>query len=86
MFERKKDGSMRLYIDYQQLNKVRIKDKYPLPRIDNLFVHALSLISIHALKLWQYYLMGEKCSIFTYHKSLKYIFDQKELNLRQSIG
>ena len=33
----KKDGSLRLCIDYRQLNKVTIKNKYPLPRIDNLF-------------------------------------------------
>ncbi|KAL4028402.1 hypothetical protein IC575_011598 [Cucumis melo] len=36
-----------------------------------------------ALKIWRHYLFGEKCHIFTDHKSLKYIFDQKELNLRQ---
>lgn len=34
---KKKDGSMRLCIDYRQLNKVTIKNKYPLPRIDDLF-------------------------------------------------
>jgi len=33
---KKKDGSMRLCIDYHQLNKVTIKNKYPLPRIDDL--------------------------------------------------
>jgi len=33
---KKKDGSMRLCIDYQQLNKVTIKNRYPLPRIDDL--------------------------------------------------
>ncbi|KAA3460876.1 reverse transcriptase [Gossypium australe] len=33
----KKDGSLRLCIDYQQLNKVTIKNKYPLPQIDDLF-------------------------------------------------
>ncbi|XP_050916491.1 uncharacterized protein LOC127131619 [Lathyrus oleraceus] len=33
---KKKDGSMRLCIDYRQLNKVTIKNKYPLPRIDDL--------------------------------------------------
>ncbi|MCI90244.1 RNA-directed DNA polymerase (Reverse transcriptase), partial [Trifolium medium] len=30
---KKKDGSMRLFIDYRQLNKATIKNKYPLPRI-----------------------------------------------------
>jgi len=33
---KKKDGNMRLCIDYRQLNKVTIKNKYPLPRIDDL--------------------------------------------------
>ena len=33
----KKDGSMRLCIDYRQLNHVTVKNKYPLPRIDDLF-------------------------------------------------
>ena len=37
LFVRKKDGSLRLCIDYQELNKVTIKNKYPLPRIDDLF-------------------------------------------------
>ena len=34
---KKKDGSLRMCIDYRQLNKVTIKNKYPLPRIDDLF-------------------------------------------------
>ena len=37
LFVKKKDGSLRLYIDYRQFNKVTIKNKYPLPRIDDLF-------------------------------------------------
>jgi len=37
LFVRKKDGSLRMCIDYRQLNKVTIKNKYPLPRIDDLF-------------------------------------------------
>ncbi|KAA3470642.1 DNA/RNA polymerases superfamily protein [Gossypium australe] len=37
LFVKKKDGSMRLYIDHRQLNKVTVKNKYPLPRIDDLF-------------------------------------------------
>ena len=37
MLVKKKDGTLRLCIDYRQLNKVTIKNKYPLPRIDDLF-------------------------------------------------
>jgi len=33
---KKKDETMRLYVDYRELNKVTIKNKYPLPRIDDL--------------------------------------------------
>ena len=36
LFVRKKDGSLRLCIDYRELNKVTVKNKYPLPRIDDL--------------------------------------------------
>ena len=34
---KKKDGSMRMCIDYRELNKATIKNRYPLPRIDDLF-------------------------------------------------
>ncbi|TYK14495.1 putative polyprotein [Cucumis melo var. makuwa] len=37
LFVKKKDGTLRLCIDYRQLNKVTIRNKYPLPRIDDLF-------------------------------------------------
>ncbi|KAA0045460.1 ty3-gypsy retrotransposon protein [Cucumis melo var. makuwa] len=37
LFVKKKDGSMRLCIDYRELNKVTVKNHYPLPRIDDLF-------------------------------------------------
>ncbi|KAD6794787.1 hypothetical protein E3N88_05683 [Mikania micrantha] len=37
LFVKKKDGSMRLCIDYRELNKITIRNRYPLPRIDDLF-------------------------------------------------
>ncbi|GJS71485.1 pol protein [Tanacetum coccineum] len=46
--------------------------------------HDLELAAVvFALKIWRHYLYGETCNIFTDHKSLKYIFTQKELNMRQ---
>jgi hypothetical protein len=46
--------------------------------------HDLELAAVvHALKIWRHYLIGNKCEIFTDHKSLKYIFTQPDLNLRQ---
>jgi hypothetical protein len=46
--------------------------------------HDLELASIvHALKIWRHYIIGTKCQVYTDHKSLKYIFTQKDLNLRQ---
>jgi len=38
---------------------------------------------VHALKLWRHYLLGNSCNIYTDHQSLKYIFTQAELNMRQ---
>ena len=37
LFAKKKDKTLRLCIDYQQLNRVTVKNRYPLPRIDDLF-------------------------------------------------
>ena len=46
--------------------------------------HDLELAAvIFALKSWRHYLYGAKCRIFTDHQSLKYVFTQRELNLRQ---
>ncbi|WVZ97202.1 hypothetical protein U9M48_042754 [Paspalum notatum var. saurae] len=46
--------------------------------------HDLELAAVvHALKIWRHYLYGQRCEIYTDHKSLKYIFTQNELNMRQ---
>nr|GEY59075.1 putative reverse transcriptase domain-containing protein [Tanacetum cinerariifolium] len=143
LFVKKKDGAMRMCIYYRELNKLTIKNCYPLPRIDDLFdqlqgaccfskidlrsgyhqlrvrdedipaiwadkrtsniyglnepclqalkthennytTHDLELGAVvFALKIWRHYLYGMKSVIYTDHNSLRYIFGQKELNMRQ---
>ena len=57
-------------------NSGRMSRNYP--------THDLEFAAIvHALKIWRHYLIGNKCEIYTDHKSLKYIFTQPDLNLRQ---
>jgi len=52
------------------------EEKYP--------THDLELLAVvHALKIWRHYLIGKRCEIYSDHKSLKYIFTQPDLNLRQ---
>src|SRR3990170_2367753 len=52
------------------------EDKYP--------THDLELAAvIYALKLWRHYLLGNHCEIYTDHQSLKYLYTQPDLNLRQ---
>nr|GEU40734.1 putative reverse transcriptase domain-containing protein [Tanacetum cinerariifolium] len=186
LFVKKKDGSFRMCIDYCELNKLTVKNHYPLLRIDDLFdqlqvvfmlilprskplrvgvhrrrqrrkikyewgkeeeevafltlkwklcsalilalpegtkdfvvycdislkgygavlmqreeviAHASRQLKVHkenyttydlelgavvfALRLWRHYFYGKKCVVFTNHKSLQYILNQKGLNLRQ---
>nr|GEU37167.1 retrotransposon protein, putative, Ty3-gypsy subclass [Tanacetum cinerariifolium] len=50
----------------------------------NYTTHDLELgAMVFALKMWRHYLYGTKCVVFTDHKSLQHILDQKELNMRQ---
>jgi hypothetical protein len=62
LFVKKKDGTQRMCVDYRSLNEVTIKNKYPLPRIENLFdqMKGASIFSkidlrsgYHQLKIWE---------------------------------
>ncbi|CAA0833390.1 Uncharacterized mitochondrial protein AtMg00860, partial [Striga hermonthica] len=54
------------------------------PHEQNYPTHDLELAAVvHALNIWRHYLYGGRCEIYTDHKSLQYIFTQKELNMRQ---
>nr|GEY39373.1 reverse transcriptase domain-containing protein [Tanacetum cinerariifolium] len=57
--------------------QLRIREK-------NYTTHDLKLgVVVFALKMWRHYLYGTRCTVFTDHKSLQHILDQKELNMRQ---
>ncbi|GKA19896.1 putative reverse transcriptase domain-containing protein [Tanacetum coccineum] len=52
----------------------------------NYTTHDLELGAVvFALKIWRHYLYGTKCTVFTDHKSLQHILDQKDLNMRQTV-
>jgi hypothetical protein len=69
----KQDGHVVAY-GSRQLRKH--EEKYP--------THDLELAAIvHALKIWRHYIIGKRCEVYSDHKSLKYIFTQPDLNLRQ---
>jgi hypothetical protein len=51
---------------------------------ENYPTHDLELATdVHALKIWRHYLIDHQCEIYSDHKSLKHIFTQNDLNLRQ---
>ncbi|KAK8509409.1 hypothetical protein V6N12_018668 [Hibiscus sabdariffa] len=65
-------------------NVVAYASRQLKPHELNYPTHDLELAAIvFALKIWRHYLYGEKCHMFTNHKSLKYLLTQKDLNLRQ---
>jgi hypothetical protein len=65
IFVPKKDGTQRLRVDYHALNEVTVKNKYPLPRIDDLFDHLCGACAFSKIDLWSGYhqLMVRECDI-----------------------
>nr|GEZ65828.1 reverse transcriptase domain-containing protein [Tanacetum cinerariifolium] len=75
------------------------KCEFWIPKMEKVIAYASRQLKIHeksytthdldlgsvvfALKIWRHYLYGTKCTVFTDHKSLQHILDQKELNMRQ---
>ncbi|GKC55313.1 putative reverse transcriptase domain-containing protein [Tanacetum coccineum] len=81
------DGSFRMRIDYRELNKLTVKNRYPLPRIDDLFdqLQGSSVYSKIDLKpgYHQLRVRDEDIPKTAFRTSLQHILDQKDLNMRQ---
>ncbi|KAG8491031.1 hypothetical protein CXB51_014171 [Gossypium anomalum] len=75
----------RVLVDSSALTKLLLKGIPFLKTHEaNYPTHDLELAAVvFALKIWRHYLYGEKCIIYTDHKSLKYLLTQKELNLKK---
>ena len=68
----------------QEAKVVAYASRQLKPHEKNYPIHNLDLIAIvFSLKIWRHYFFGEKCHVYTDHKSLKYLMIQKDLNLRQ---
>ena len=73
-----------LCVIMQEGKEVAYASRQLKPHEKNYPTHDLELVAIvFVLKIWRHYLYGEKCFIYTNHKSLKYLPSQRELNLRQ---
>jgi hypothetical protein len=68
----------------QNNNVIAYASRQLKPYEQNYPTHDLELAAVvFALKIWRHYLFGKWCEIYTDHQSLKYLFTQKELNMRQ---
>ncbi|GKF17881.1 putative reverse transcriptase domain-containing protein, partial [Tanacetum coccineum] len=77
ILRRLKEGMQREKVISYASRQLKIHEK-------NYTTHDLELGAVvFALKIWRHYLYGTKCTVFTDHKSLQHILDQKELNMRQ---
>ena len=72
------------YVLMQHENVIAYASRQLKKYEQNYPTHDLELAAVvFALQIWRHYLYGVSCRIFTYHKSLQYLFTQKELNMRQ---
>ncbi|GJZ68974.1 putative reverse transcriptase domain-containing protein [Tanacetum coccineum] len=85
--------------DWSERQKTAFKNLFEVEIMEKVIAYASRQLKIHeknytthdlelgavvfALKMWRHYLYGTKCVVFTDHKSLQHILDQKELNMRQ---
>src|SRR3954465_1425042 len=88
----KKDFEIFCDASRQELGCILMQDRHVVayaslqlrPHEENYPTHGLELAAVvHALTTWRHYLLGNRCEIYSDHQSLKYIFSQPDLNLRQ---
>ncbi|GJV88150.1 putative reverse transcriptase domain-containing protein [Tanacetum coccineum] len=80
------DASLKGYgaVLMQRENVIAYASRQLKTHEENYITHDLELgVVVFALRLWRHYLYGTKCVVFTNHKCLQYILNQKELNMRQ---
>ncbi|GJS55791.1 putative reverse transcriptase domain-containing protein [Tanacetum coccineum] len=87
LFVKKKDRSFRMCIDYRELNKLTVKNCYPLPKIDDLFDQLQGLSVYLKIDLRSGYhqlrVRDEDIPKTAFRTRLQHILDLKELNMRQ---